>query len=174
MNYGLLLQLAGMAIFIITIGVQYVENEHLKLEIAQIEAARSKAVTEKVTENAAIEEKWSKAATVGFQNYQQVADKTRSTYDRQIAQLKAVQRPPISVDHSHDTVPDSVPAVGVPVSAAPDGGGAMPSDTRAADSQACEDRLAGARATVTGCLDAARAATECEGKLELLYNAWPK
>ena len=149
-NWRMLLA-AGLAAVIL---FQHVEIISKNAEIAQIRDAQVEAVNKQLTDNAARESVWHKAITAGFQNYQIVNDHTRSTYEKQLAQLNASssrRMQPVS----HES-------------------GSVPANSGATDPKACEDRLAAARAAAAGCVDAARAANECEARLELMWNGWPK
>jgi len=145
-------RLVALAALLSIIGGQQLWIHHLAAEITEIREAQIEAVNRQLIDNSAKEANWHKAITAGFQNYQASNDKTRSTYEHQIISLAAAGRVRPSANESSP----------------------VPATAGTADLQACEDRLAAARAAATGCVDAARAANDCEAKLELMWNGWPK
>jgi hypothetical protein len=155
---------AGLAAFIL---VQHFEIEHYKARITKIEDEQLKEVNSALATNSVTEHKWGQAMTAAVVNAETDKEKTRIKYEKQVS--------------SRDAVIDGLRKSAYDLHAAPE-------NTGAADLQTCRDRLASVRSAaerVIGdaakvgeeskrCDYVARAATDCETKLQLIYDSWPK
>ncbi len=155
---------AGLAAFILW---QHFEVVHYKEKIIEITDAQLKEVNKTLLANAALQQKWQEAMRVGFVNYQGALDKTRSDHEKQIAvRDSTIGRLLNDADAIH----------------------AAPKNTGAADLQSCQDRLVAVRgaaeqvirdAGAVGqaserCANVASAANDCESKLQLMWDSWPR
>jgi hypothetical protein len=164
LSHWRMLVAAGLAAFIL---VQHFEIEHYKAKITEIADEQLKAVNSALATNSVTEHKWGQAMTAAVVNAQAVNETTRTRYEKQVS--------------SRDAVIDGLRKSADDLHAAPE-------NTGAADLQACRDRLASVRfaaervigdAAKVGeeskrCDIVARAATDCETRLQLIYDSWPR
>lgn len=168
LSHWRLLVAAGLAAALL---FQHLEIQHYKQVITETADAQLKEVNKALVQNSVTEDKWHKAMTVGLINYKDANDKTRSTYERQMAQLRN------SADGRMGNSPGAGPSGPVPapgVQPSTNEGSTVSPDTATADSTACSDKLAGVYSAVDRCIESARAADECQATVRLLLDSWPR